>query len=95
MHFKPYYTTHNKMFIYPFCLLHYMERKRNTPQKYQAKATGSGPNPRPTCPICGKYMMKTQTKYLEDGKRKTITPNAICKCGYVEVYHDELKKIPD
>lgn len=72
-----------------------MERKRNTPQKYQAKATGSGPNPRPTCPICGKYMMKTQTKYLEDGKRKTITPNAICKCGYVEVYHDELKKIPD
>ena len=40
-------------------------------------------------------MMKTQTKFLVDGKRKTITPNAVCKCGYVEMYPDELKKIPD
>ena len=70
------------------------KRKQNTPYKNE-HSRGKGDYPRQICSKCGRFMLKTQAKYSEDGIRKTITPNAQCKCGNVEVYEDELKKIPE
>jgi len=73
-----------------------VKRKRNTPKAYPNPGTGEGKNPRPKCPKCGKSMYKSQSKVMNDeGKRESITPNYFCKCGYVQVLKEEIKKIPD
>jgi hypothetical protein len=72
-----------------------MERKQNTPSQ-MTYWRGKGKNPRPICPKCGRYMSISQSKFTNnEGKREVIKPNSFCKCGYVVINADELKKIPD
>lgn len=73
-----------------------VKKKQNTPQGYRRKDVGKGKNPRNICPVCGKYLIKSQSKITNiEGERVSIHPNEFCKCGYVEVNEKELKKIPD